>query len=178
VERPPVGSSTVRAFAAVVSAAALAPLTAGAQPVSAPTPATTVTLRGLGGQAVALAAADLARLPHQHVSLTHVGETADYAGPELATLLRQVDAPLGAHMHGRAVTVVVMVSASDGYRAALSLGEIDPELHPGARVILADQEDGHALAAGEAPFRLVIAGDARPARDVRSVTAIELRQLP
>lgn len=159
-------------LAGLVAAAALAG-TAAAQP-----PVATVTIRGLTGQVVVLGAADIARLPHQHAVLNHSGKTVDYAGPDLASLLRQVDAPLGARMHGRAVAVVVLVSASDNYRVALSLGEVDPDLRAGSRVILADQEDGRPLPPEEAPFRLVIDGDARPARDARSVVAVELRQLP
>ena len=137
-----------------------------------------IVIHGLSGQVVTLTPADLARLPHAHVTLTHMGRTSDYAGPEVALLLRQVDAPLGALMHGAAVADVVLLTASDDYRVALSLGEVDPELRPGARVILADQEDGRALPPDEAPFRLVIEGEAKPARDVHSVVSIELKHLP
>ena len=137
-----------------------------------------VTIRGLGGQTVSLTAADLARLAQQHVTVTHMGRTSDYAGPDLAGLLRQVDAPLGPRLHGSAVATAVLVGASDGYHVVLSLGEVDPELRPGAKAILADQEDGHALPADEAPARLVIEGDSRPARDAHSVISIELRRLP
>jgi hypothetical protein len=141
-------------------------------------PASTVTLHGLRGEIAALSVVDLARMPQVHITLTHMGRTSDYAGPELAALLRQVDAPLGARMHGRAVATAVLVTASDGYRTVLSLGEVDPELRPGARVILADQEDGRPLPPNEAPARLVIDGDAKPARDAHSVISIDLRQLP
>lgn len=137
-----------------------------------------VTIRGLGGQTVSLTVADLAKLPQQHVALTHMGRTSDYAGPELADLLKQVDAPLGPRLHGAAVDTAVVVSASDDYRVVLSLGEVDPELRPGAKVILADQQDGHALPLDEAPVRLVIEGDSRAARDAHSVVSIELRRLP
>ena len=78
-----------------------------------------MTIHGLAGQVADFTAADLAKLPQVHVSVTHGGKTTDYAGPELAGLLRQVDAPLGARMHGSAVATVVLVRASDGYRVAL-----------------------------------------------------------
>ena len=141
-------------------------------------PASGAVMHGLSGPAVTLTPAELAKLPRIHLTLTHMGRTSDYSGPELATLLRRVDAPLGARLHGAAVADVVVLTASDDYRVALSLGELDPELRPGARVILADQEDGHALPPDEAPFRLVIDGEARPARDVHSVVSIELKHLP
>jgi hypothetical protein len=137
-----------------------------------------VQLRGLHGEAVSLTAADIASAPHVHVTLTHMGRTSDYAGPLLTDLLRRVDAPLGPRLHGRAVAVAVLVSASDDYHAVLSLTEIDPEVRPNARVILADQEDGRPLPPNEWPYRVVIEGDAKPARDVHSVVSIDLRQLP
>ena len=172
----------MRLHGAVALGAALA-LAAGASratppPIMHPSTPAAVTLRGLDGHAVALTTADLAKLPQMHVSVTHAGRTADYAGPALAGLLRQVDAPLGARLHGPAVATAVLVSASDDYRVVLSLGEVDPELRSGAKVILADQVDGHALSPDEAPARLVVDGDGRPARDAHSVVSIELRRLP
>ena len=167
----------VLALAAAPAALATPPPILGAK-AGGPAPTGGVVIRGLSGQAVTLTPADLAKLPHDHLTLTHMGRTSDYAGPELAALLRQVDAPLGARMHGAAVADVVLLTASDDYRVALSLGEVDPELRPGTRVILADQEDGQALPPGEAPVRLVIGGEARPARDVHSVVSIELKHLP
>ena len=177
VDRLRLGPAVTGLALAAASAASATPPPIMRARMSPPAP-TAVTVRGLGGQVASFTAADLGRMPQERLTLTHMGRTSQYAGPELASLLRQVDAPLGARMHGAAVAVVVLATASDGYRVALSLGEVDPELHGGAKVILADEEDGRPLPPDEAPARLVIEGDVRPARDVHSIATLELRQLP
>jgi hypothetical protein len=68
----------------------------------------------------------------------------------------------------------VVVRAADEYVVVFSLAEVDPAMSPTA-VILADEADGAPLPTEERPLRLIVEGDARPARSVRQVTAIELR---
>lgn len=58
-----------------------------------------------------------------------------------------------------------------------SLAELDPAMHDGL-VLLADRRDGAALDAKQGPFRLVAAGDKRPARWVRQVVAIDVLAAP
>ena len=64
----------------------------------------------------------------------------------------------------------IMVTASDGYAAALSEGEIDPKLE-GKQVILAYEKDGAPLAAPQ----LVVPGDAHASRGVHDVAIIEVK---
>ncbi len=135
-------------------------------------------LRGLGGQQAALTLDTIAKRPHQRVSLTHDGATNVYEGPLLSVLLRDIDAPLGVRFHGQAATDVVLVRARDGYQVVLSLGELDPSVHAGAKVILADRADGEPLDDHDGPFRLVVEGDAKPARSERQVADITLEHLP
>ncbi len=153
------------------SAAMVGTLPSGAQPG-------TVVVVGLAGQHETLSAADVARLPHAHVTLSHNDQTTDYAGPLLSDLLRDVGAPLGVRMHGSGVNDIVFVTAADRYRVALSLAEVDPGFHKDAKVILADQADGKPLPPKEGPFRLVVDGDLKPSRSAYSVVAIELKHLP
>lgn len=122
----------------------------------------------------ALSPIDLAQLPRQTLSLTAHGETHVYGGPTLASVLEELDAPLGPRLRGEGLKTIVVVTAADGYVVVFSLAEVDPAMSPTA-VILADEADGAALSAEEGPLRLVVEGDARPARSVRQVTAIELR---
>ena len=138
----------------------------------------TVVVRGLSGQSEILTAADIARLPHAHVALDHMGVTTDFSGPLLSDLLRDVGAPMGVRLHGAGVNDVVFVTAADKYRVVLSLAEVDPSFHRGAKVILADQGDGKPLPVKEGPYRLVVDGDLKPARAAYSVEAIELKHLP
>ena len=168
---PPPIMSTAPTDRSPASAAMVGNLPAGATPG-------TVVVRGLTGQIEALTAADIARLPHAHVTLDHMGVTTDFSGPLLSDLLRDVGAPMGVRLHGSGVNDVVFVTAADKYRVVLSLGEVDPSFHKGAKVILADLADGKPLRPKEGPFRLVVDGDLKPARSAYSVMAIELKHLP
>ncbi len=138
----------------------------------------TVVVRGLTGQSETLTGADIAKLPHAHVTLEHMGVTSDFSGPLLSDLLRDVGAPMGVRLHGAGVNDVVFITAADKYRVVLSLGEVDPSFHKGAKVILADQADGKPLPLKEGPYRLIIDGDLKPSRAAYSVVAIELKHLP
>ena len=164
----------------------MAPATADRSPASAAMVGTlpkgvtsgSVVVRGLTGQNETLSATDIARLPHAHVTLEHMGATTDFSGPLLSDLLRDVGAPMGVRLHGAGVNDVVFVTAADRYRVVLSLAEVDPSFHRGAKVILADQADGKPLPPKEGPYRLVVDGDLKPSRAAYSVVAIELRRLP
>jgi hypothetical protein len=147
----------------------------GALPSAAPG---TVVLTGLGGKTETLTQADIAKLPHEQVSLPHGDKITVYSGPRLDDLLRDIDVPMGSRIHGTGVNDVLFVTGSDRYRVVLSLAEVDPSFHKGARVILADQADGKPLDAHDGPFRLVIDGDLKPSRSVHSVVAIDLKHLP
>jgi hypothetical protein len=137
-----------------------------------------IRIAGLSGQSETLSAAEIAKLPHAHVALTHNDVATDYSGPLLSDLLRDVGAPLGVRLHGSGVNDVVFVTAADKYRVVLTLAEVDPGFHRGAKVILADLADGKPLSAKEGPFRLVVDGDLKPARSAYGVVAIELKHLP
>lgn len=136
-----------------------------------PATAQTVSVSGLSGTPVTLTAADIAAFPRQTVSLTIHGETHAFSGPLLATVLERVDAPLGERLRGPALLDYVTVRAADGYGVVLSLAEVDTAISPTA-VLLADKVDGAPIGAEDGPFRLVVEGDARPARSARQVTTI------
>lgn len=67
----------------------------------------------------------------------------------------------------------LVAEASDGYRIVLALSDLDPSLG-GRRILLADRVDGKPLPADEAPWRLIIPGDQRPARSARQVITIRV----
>ncbi len=174
---PVLASVLALALLALAPAFAAQAQTPPAAEAAAPAPGV-LTLHGLDGQSLTLTAAQLAARPHQMVELTHDGKTVAYSGPVLSDLLREVDAPMGPRMHGPAVDDVLFVTAADKYRVVLTLAEVDPGMHKGAKVILADQADGKPLDAREGPFRLVVDGDLKAARSERSVVEIELKHLP
>ena len=83
--------------------------------------------------------------------------------------------PLDKDLRAQALTLCLIATGSDGYRVALSLAEVDPTLHPG-EVIVADSYGGETLGA-DAPFRLIVSEDKRPARSVKNLVSIELKSV-
>jgi hypothetical protein len=123
-----------------------------------------------------LTATDLKALPHTSVTLhnAHTHEDETYSGVRLVDLLGKMGAPLGSDLRGKALANYVVATGSDGYKAVLALGEVDPSFHPG-EIIVADTMDGKPLDAHSGPFKLVVTEDKRPARSVRNLTTIELK---
>jgi hypothetical protein len=152
-----------------------------AAPALAQTPSpATVVIKGEAGQTVTLTASDLDALPQAGVTLSHKGHSVTLKGARLDAVLAKVDAPRGEALRGPALADVVLVKASDGYRVALSLGEIDPSVRPEAvtgPVILAHQQGGAPLGK-DGQFRLGVGGDLRPARSARDVVEIDVLHLP
>jgi hypothetical protein len=126
-----------------------------------------------------LSLADLKALPHItvtiHNSHTNVDET--YSGVRLADLLARMGAPLGSDLRGAALANYVVATGSDGYKAVLALGEVDPSFHPG-EVLVADTMNSRPLDAHSGPLKLVVTEDKRPARSVRNLVTIELKSAP
>ena len=73
------------------------------------------------------------------------------------------------------VAVTVLVGATDGYRAAFSLAELEPELTDRV-ILLADTKDGQPLPSREGPFRIIVPGEKRPARWVRQVNTVTVHK--
>ncbi len=128
-----------------------------------------------GSQSLSLA--DLAKLPHRTLTVqnghTHASET--YSGVPLIDLFSRTGAPTGGDVRGKALSEYIIVTGSDGYRAVLSLGEIEPDFHPGT-VLVADAMNGKPLDAKEGPFKLVVSEDTKPARSVHNLVSLELKQ--
>src|SRR5215471_9790397 len=111
----------------------------------------------------------------KHVSLTatnaHDKKSATYSGVSLRDLLKDVGVPSGESLHGKAFSTTIIVSATDGYQVAFSIGELDESVG-NLQVLVADSEDGKPLAQETGPLRLVVPSDQRPARWVRMVKTI------
>ena len=156
------------ALIVAIATALLTPAWASAQSLAVKAP---------GGVSKTLSAADLAGLPHVEVKISEHGATATYQGVALSDLTALVGAPHGEALRGPALAEVLIVTAQDGYRVALTLAETDPMLRSDP-IILADHKDGQPLDAHEGPFRLIVEGDKRPARSARQVVSLELRAEP
>lgn len=102
-----------------------------------------------------------------------------YTGVSLWTLLAQTAGgikPGVASGKNPTIAMYVVATGSDGYRAVLSLAEIDPDFGNKA-VLVAYSIDGKPLdRSGVA--RLVVPGDVKAARSVSNLAAIEVVALP
>jgi len=138
------------------------------------------TLRVSAGsyhQDVSYTLADLKSMPHTSVTIhsPHSDTDETYSGVRLADILRPLGVPLDKDLRGQTLTLCLIATGSDGYRVALSLAEVDPAFHPG-EVIVADSYGSETLGA-DAPFRLIVSEDKRPARSVKNLVSIELKSV-
>ena len=129
-----------------------------------------------GSQQTSVSLDALKPLPHKTVTVHNPHENTDetYSGVLLIELLKQVGAPVGKDVHGKALSEYVVATGSDGYKAVLALAEVEPDFHLGD-VLVADALDGKPLDPKIGPFRLVVTADKRPARWVRNLVSVELK---
>lgn len=166
---------------ALAGAARAAPPAPAAPPAAAAaaspsTPEETVIV-GPTGKQVTVTPKLLEGLDRAEATMTTHGQPHTYEGVRLTELLRLVGAPTGAAIHAAADRDYLVVTGGDGFRAVYSLAETDRSVQQ-RPVILADKMDGAPLTAHDAPYRLVVDGDQKPARSVYKVAKIEVRVLP
>jgi len=125
---------------------------------------------------LALDAAALIALPRAVASQTIHDKTARCEGVWLTDILARAGVPQGEALRGDGLRKAVIATASDGYRVAFTLGELD-RTFGAAKVLVADRCDGAALG-GAGPLRLIVAGDARGGRALRNLLSIRLLALP
>ena len=130
-----------------------------------------------GGQ---LADGGLHDVPRAEARITdpqNPGEEIVYSGTPLMEVLKAGGLLPDSGMAGirEIVAMTVLVEATDGYRAAFSLAELDPELTDRV-ILLADTKDSQPLPLREGPFRIIVPGEKRPSRWVRQVKAVTVRK--
>jgi hypothetical protein len=145
----------------------------------APSKDTLTMLTYADHKSVVLSAAELKAISHISMTIhnSHTNADETYSGVRLSDLLARMGAPLGSDLRGKALANYVVATGSDGYKAVLALGEVDPSFHPG-EILVADAMDGKPLDAHSGPFKLVVTEDKRPARSVRNLVSIELKEAP
>jgi hypothetical protein len=120
-------------------------------------------------------AADLAALARAKVSVSDEhGTRVVYEGVPALDLLQRAGAPLGKELRGPNMTMCVVAGGSDGYQAVFALAEFDPGFTDQV-IPVADHRDGQPLNSREGPLRLIVPGDKRPARWVRNLTTLRLK---
>ena len=120
----------------------------------------------------------LAGLPRTSVTVHVHGSKQEsaYEGVTLNAILEKAGVASGEAIRGKKLSIVVIARASDGYQAVYALPELDPAFSR-KLFLLADRKDGQPLPAAEGPFRLIVPDEMRPARWVRQVTSLVIRQI-
>lgn len=146
----------------------------------------TVTLRAQSHAPLTLVVEGVARnvsattfrsLPRDSASLTtHDQPAVTYSGYSLASLLRSAGVRTDS-LRGPALATRIVIESSDGYRVVLALADLDPTLGS-KRMIIADRMNGQPLPVSDAPWRLIVTGDQRPARSARQVLRIRVASEP
>ena len=98
-----------------------------------------------------------------------------YVGPRLVDVLAQASPQFDPSIKNDKLRHFVSVSATDGYRALVAYGEIDPNFE-NKDVLLATSEDGRPLDT-DGP-RLVVPGDIAGGRYVTNVNRVFLQKPP
>jgi DMSO/TMAO reductase YedYZ molybdopterin-dependent catalytic subunit len=148
-----------------------------AAPAAPPSPPKQTVIVGPTGKSLVITPQVLADLDRAEAVMINHGAPHTYEGVRLTELLRLVGAPTGARIHADADRDYLVVTGGDGFRAVFSLAETDSSVQHRA-VILADHMDGAPLIAHDAPYRIVVDGDQKPARSVYAVSRIEVEVLP
>ncbi|MGH7561740.1 MAG: molybdopterin-dependent oxidoreductase [Gemmatimonadales bacterium] len=136
--------------------------------------AAVVTLVGEGGVEKELSASELAALPQVEVrgqgrdSSSHL-----YRGPTVRALMTLVGAPTGRALRGPNMLLAVLAEATDGYKVAYMLAELD-EQFGATEAIPALTQDGAPLPAQDGPCRIVVSGGMHHARWIRQVERLRL----
>jgi DMSO/TMAO reductase YedYZ molybdopterin-dependent catalytic subunit len=150
---------------------------AASSPAAAPSPPKQTVIVGPTGKTLVVTPQVLADLGRAEATMINHSVSHTYEGVRLTELLRLVGAPTGARIHADADRDYLVVTGGDGFRAVFSLAETDSSVQHRA-VILADHMDGAPLIPHDAPYRIVVDGDQKPARSVYAITRIEVRVLP
>lgn len=139
---------------------------------------TSFTLSGLVARPGSYDAASLAALPAttESVAYTAGGRpvSATFTGVPLWTLLTAAGLVTDPAVRGAALRQYVLATGSDGYEAAFSLGELDPNLGgSGAVNLVAYAQDGQPLGA-DGFARLVVPDDLAGGRYVSNLVSLQV----
>jgi len=119
---------------------------------------------------------DLQKLPQTTVLdsfMTERGaQTGTFSGPLLVAVVGAAGLAIAPGKNTK-LRHTILVSGSDGYSVALSMGEIDLD-YEGKAVILATSENGASIDPS-AGVRLIVPNDKYGGRSVKQVTGIEVR---
>ena len=129
---------------------------------------------GLDGRTVPVSTGALER---RTVVTEDRGLRTEFQGVALRDVLIKAGVPFGDALKGPALARVIIASAPDGYRVVYAIAELDAAFTDQI-VLLADSRNGKPLLPDNGPWQIIVPNDKRPARWIRQVNKIEVRQLP
>jgi DMSO/TMAO reductase YedYZ molybdopterin-dependent catalytic subunit len=142
-------------------------------PAGPQTPA--VKVQGEVLNPLTLSAADLAAMPRTTVSAKDKqGVSHSFSGVAVSEIFNKAGVTTGKQLRGENLAKYLLVTCADGYQVVFSLAELDSAFTDRV-VILADQEEGKPLPSGTGPFRLIVPGEKKPARNCFQVTTMAIR---
>jgi DMSO/TMAO reductase YedYZ molybdopterin-dependent catalytic subunit len=102
------------------------------------------------------------------------GNPHTFEGVALAEIFKKAGVTTGRELRGENLAKYVLVTCADNYQVVFSLAELDSSFTDRI-VILADQIEGKPLPAGTGPFRIVVPGERKPARNCFQVLSIDIK---
>ena len=135
--------------------------------------AAAVEVIGLEGKPLMVA---LDKIERRTVVTEDRGLRTMFEGVALRDVLAQAGVVFGEKLRGTALAQVVIATARDGYQVAYAIAEFDAAFTDQI-VLLADRRDGRPLLPDTGPWQIIVPNDKRPARWMRQVSKVEVRQL-
>lgn len=143
--------------------------------LSLTTTAQSITVGGEVTTPLTLTAADLAAMPRSTaIAKDKQGTPHSFSGVALADIFNKAGVTTGRNLRGENLAKYVLVTCADNYQVVFSLAELDSSFTDRV-VILADQMEGHPLPAGTGPFRVIVPGEKKPARNCFQVLSIDIK---
>jgi DMSO/TMAO reductase YedYZ molybdopterin-dependent catalytic subunit len=140
-----------------------------------PSAASTVKITGEVLKPLTLSITDLAAMPQTEVNVRDKqGASHTYSGVALAGIFKQAGVTTGKQLRGKNLAKYVLITCADGYQVVFSLAELDSSFTDRV-VILSDKMDGKLLAPSVGPFRIIVPGEKKPARNFFQVTSIAIK---
>jgi len=122
-----------------------------------------------------LTAADISAMPRTNASAKDKhGELHSFSGVAIADILNKAGVTTGRQLKGENLAKYLLVTCADNYQVVFSLAELDSSFTDRV-VILADQMEGKPLPAGVGPFRLIVPGEKKPARNCFQVVGLTVK---
>ncbi|MBS1662687.1 MAG: molybdopterin-dependent oxidoreductase [Bacteroidetes bacterium] len=122
-----------------------------------------------------LTAADLMAMPRATATAKDKqGTPHDFSGVALSEIFAKAGVTTGKQLRGENLAKYLLVTCADNYQVVFSLAELDSSFTDRV-VILADQVEGKPLPAGTGPFRLIVPGEKKPARNCFQVVSLSIR---